>query len=219
MISSIIELSSFETIKTKIAQILSLEIANQITLINAEIALVGTTAERLAVLQFYKSALPTSVWEDRFLDPGTDELPYLNVVFVKSPQDELITHGSQVGVNSFIVESWQESPTTSAERGDTLSSKKLERVLAVASAILKDRLYTQLGLPGVIGSRTVTEIEIVQPSTDASKNSDNLIYGKFIVSVKSTETVREISGIPWAQTTTDVQLGDSEKGFQWIATI
>lgn len=103
-ISSIIELNNFEIIRTKIAQILAAEIANQIVLIDAELALPATTEERAKILEFYKASLPTSVWEDRFLDPGEEEMPFMNVVFVDSPQDENISHETQIGTNTYIVE-------------------------------------------------------------------------------------------------------------------
>lgn len=216
-IDTIIELSNFEIVRSKIAQVLAIEIANQITLIDS--ALEGDISpEREAVLDFYKSSLPLSVWESRFLPPGQDEMQFLNIVYVKSSFEDLVCHSTQTGIVNYIIEGWSSAKTVGSsnnQRGDYLASAKLERMLAVARAILSDKRYARFDT-SVGNINKVGDIEISQPETDSGKNMNNVIYGKIMVSLKIAETVPEVYGLPWFGSNTELTLNETQKGFEWI---
>jgi len=214
-ISTIIEFANHEKVRAKIAQILAVEIANQISLIDAELA-DSPTPEREEVLNIYKAALPTTVWDSRFLQPGPDELPFLNVVFMKSPLDGLNTVSTQDGMVQFVVEAWQGAETDSENRGDYLASIYLQRLLEVVRSILQYRGYLNLDLDPYVGNiNKVSDIEIMQPEDNAGKNAQNLIYGKLSITIRIPECSDNLPGIAWFESVTGVELNESELGYSW----
>lgn len=180
-------------VRNKIGEILSIELANQLALINARL-LTETNEAIIADLELYKASIPKYVFVDRFLDVTENEIPYLNVTFIKNPQDYLITNSSINGEVKYIVESWQQSKTVGDIRGDQYSCFKLERLLSACSKILSSNQYKNLGLENpLIGYLNVVNVEVGEPKTDAD-NSKNQIYGRLTVVVKVHEEVLSGTG-------------------------
>lgn len=217
-ITSIVPISNFEIITSKIASILADELSNQKTLLTSAIAAEQAKTEPdLELIEYYtlyKDSIPSNVYEERFIEPNQSEMPFLNVVFISSTQNELVSPSTSIGICRYTIESWQGSSSSANVRGDQRATQKLKRLLGACSRIIMDRNYKDLGLGYLIGYRMVQDIMVAQPNK--SDNADNNIYGKFDIEVKVSEMVPEITGVLWSRSDIDIEFSQSEKGYSWI---
>lgn len=221
IISNIIAESNFEIIRSKIAIILADELANQKALNIAAKANEEAKPEPdpllIAFYQLNIDSIPGEVFEERFTRITKPEFPVLNVVFVASPLDALITNSSQVSVARYSIEAYASAGDSVDDPGDKLASIKLHRLLAISRSIIMNPNYIRLGfdtVPYIIGYRQCVNIIIGQPEEGAD-DVKHSIFGKFDVNVKCTEDVENLSGLPLEISNTVVKLFDTEKGFSW----
>lgn len=213
----IIGASKYEVVTSQIAQILALELANQRVLL-ADAIDDETDPDKLAEYELSLSCIPTKVYEERFLHPGVSELPFVNVMFTKSPLNDLITHSTQGGNVVYVVEIWQNAATKGTDRGDSLSIKKTKRLAGICNKILSDKSYVGLGFPDpCIGYRQVNDIVIGQPDT-GGKDANNSTFGKLSVEVKLSENIPEKANLLLEGSDTQINLNNSSNGYYWEVT-
>lgn len=221
VLNQIIGLANFELVRSQIAAILALELSNQSTLLtDAQ----PWPAEKEEEYSLSLKSIPSKVWEERFKRPQSEEYKdgvVVNVLFAQAPLNDLQTVSTQNGDNTYIVEvySGEREPNTEnpSKEGDSLAAIKLQRALAQCRAILMNPNYQRLGFddkPYFIGKVSVSNIQISQPD-DGNDNSANLIYGRFNVTVKMSETVEQVQGVLSAIGQTLYKLYDTDKGYFW----
>ena len=227
-INNIIGEAYFELIRSRIATILSDEFANQKTL--NEIALAEEEAKPtpdqsiIDSLKLNLSAIPDKIWEERFKRPEQKELidsPVVNVIFLNAPLTDNVTVSTQIGDDTYTIQVYTGNKEPEEEKpkreGDSLSSIKLHRTLAMIRAILMNQNYQQLGFdtsPYPIGYVRANNIQIGQPDNGAD-DANNAIMGKIDLVVKVSEGVEQITGVELALSQTTVKLYDTEKGYFW----
>lgn len=226
VINNIISESNFELVRTRIATILADEYAAQRILnqdaLDAELAKPTPDPDIVVSLELNLSALPTKVWEERFTRPQQKEYidePVVNVIFTNATLNENQTVSTQIGDDTFVIEIYAGNPEPSEEtpvyNGDSKAAIKLQRCLAISRAILMNPNYQQLGFSEFfIGKISANNIQIGQPD-DGADNGNNLIRGKFDLTVKIAEGVEQITGVALALNETTVKLYDTEKGYYW----
>lgn len=233
VITQIIDKANFELVRSRIASILADEFENQRVLNQAalDIELAKPIPDPLIVasLELNLSSIPSSsdgsvrIWEERFKRPQPEEytvFPLLNVIFTNAPLNDLQTVSTQSGDDTFMIEVYagdREPPEEDPDNeGDSLSSIKLQRCLAICRAILMNPNYQRLGfntLPYFVGKVSAGSIQVSQPDEGAD-NTNNLIYGKFNLTVKISEAVEQIIGVLESSSETTYKASD-EKGYFW----
>ena len=221
MIATIIEESKTQKVCSLIAQLLTVELTNQLALINAEID-TNPAPERLAKLEFYKDSIPHKteneidyavVYDQRNLSVSGDEAPVLNVVVSMNSLNDLKTVTTLKGDVKYSIEGWQTSPTIAEQRGDTLASKKLVYMLMTSAVILSTK--RDLGGLDRLGSVVCSDLIQAQPDWGAN-NAENAIYGKFDCNVNISEPIPRNTAELIEGSDTTVKLNDTEKGFYWV---
>ena len=217
-VNYIIGKSMFEVVTTQIAMILALELANQRVLLTAAI-LTETDLEKKAEMELSLSCIPTKVYEERFHKPGVEELPFVNVMFTRSPLNDLITNSTQGGDVQYTVESWQNAKSSeSLGQGDSLSIKKLKRFLGTCNTIIMDHAYINLGFENpAIGYRQCNELVVGQPDTGGD-DSNNSTYGKFDITVKMSEAIPDTANLPLVGSDTNININSTGNGYYWEVT-
>lgn len=234
-INTIISKGNFEYVRERIAQILAIELANQAYLIQTYINDNAPTGDELEFLEMTLECIPyevtvvddvnvytSKVYEERDLAVCPDEAKVLNVVFATSPQSDLNTPSTQIGVVRYVVETWQRSSTLANERGDRRAARKAQRLLNIVSHIINDPNYKRtLGLgqqANFIGSVNVHNIGIAQPDK-MNTNADNEIYGKLDVMVKISESTQQYTGLLALGSDVTRNVEGTENTIVWSTTL
>jgi uncharacterized protein (TIGR02145 family) len=214
LINEILGIGTFELVRSRIAQVLATELANQKVLLNTAINDPETDPSLLPIYQLSYDSIPNEVWEERFIRPTEVILPFLNVVYVESEFDRT-SNSNQNGDAKFMIEVWQSSPSTDEYNGDQRASLKLSRLLAICRQIIKDRHYLGLGLQrSIVGYINPKSIRIAQPDSGAD-NAANMIYGNIHLTAKMDEVVNGIPGELLDAVYTDMLLNSTSKGVRW----
>ena len=226
VITQIIDKANFELVRSRIASILADELSNQ-KVLNQD-ALDAENLEPIPdpiivkALELNISAIPDRVWEERFKRPQSEEYtinPLINVIFANAPLNDLQTVSTQSGDDTFMIEVYagdREPEETQDNEGDSLSSIKLQRCLAICRSILMNPNYQKLGfntLPYFVGKVSAGSMQVSQPDEGAD-NTNNLIYGKFNLAVKISEIVEQVTGVLEGSSETTYKVSD-EKGYFW----
>lgn len=219
-LTEIIGKSNFELVRSKIASILADELANQKTL-NQTALETEEDADTIELLNLNIDSIPDRVWEERFKRPQKEEYqvtPLVNVLFAQSPLDSQSV-STQIGDNTFMVEFYvgsREPGTDQNNEGDSLASIKLQRIMWICRSILMYPKYNRLDLGNYVGSVSVNNIQVSQPDY-GNDNAANLIYGRFNVTIKISETVEAVTGETLEQSYTEstIKTLDTENGYYW----
>ena len=169
-IDYILGTSNFELVRSKIAQILLIELTNQKALNVAALALEEAKPTPdpglIAEYELNISCIPDVVWEERFIRPQPCDYPMVNVVFTNAPLNEGTSHSVQIGENKYQIEGYTDAKSKDSKNGDVLATLKLHRLLSICRNIIMDRNYVQLELEGqnIVGYRRVEDIVIAQPN-------------------------------------------------------
>lgn len=199
--------SNTEKVGRRIAFILSDELANLKTLIDAETA---PSPEMLKTLE----SIPDKVYHERFVRPSEEELPVLNVVLVSNSLNDLTGNEQQTDTARFGIEIYSGSKSGENKDGDNDAAVKLQRLLMVCRHIIMSPHYITLDFaPGFIGHVSASNLQISQP--DEGINNGYRINGQFLVNVKIKETQNRISGVELTESDTTHLLYDTGKGYHY----
>lgn len=202
----IIGSSNLEIVRSKLASILSDELSNQKSLIEA---LADPTDDQL--LSLY--SIPEKVYEERFVVIDESEATVLNVTLMNQPLSALTGFQQQTDVARINIEAYSQANSTPEQDGDAAATLKLHRLLMLSRHILMAPQYFDLGLKGYIGSRVASDLEIYQP--DEGIQNGYVVSGKFTMQVKIIETNKTVDGVSLLESETTHRLYDTEKGYYY----
>jgi hypothetical protein len=153
----------FELVLDQIVQILNLEIPNQDILSPNE-------------------GLNASIYKSRFVPIQASETPAINVDLARGDYG-LITAIDQDGVFSYNIDVYHSSKYSDSERGDTLASQKLQRLVGVIQGVLMAPEYLTLGFnKPYIENRTVKDIQFSNPVD--SKDANSVVMARISLDVR-----------------------------------
>lgn len=169
VITSIIPVQRFETIRDKIALVLAEELANQQVLVE------GDGGEFTA---------PT-VWTDRYVPFDKTELPALVVSFGLGEYSNQ-TQISAEGVYSYFIDVYANAENEEDTDGYKLSNAKMARIMGMVRYILTSPAYKTLGLPaGYILNRQPQNIGVYTAKDVQDALSDSV--GRMVFNVRAVE--------------------------------
>lgn len=202
----IIGSSNLELVRSKLASILSDELSNQKSLIEA---LADPTDDQL--LSLY--SIPEKVYEERFVTIDESETTVLNVTLMNQPLSALTGFQQQTDVARINIDAYSQANSTTEQDGDAAATLKLHRLLMLSRHILMAPQYFDLGLKGYVGSRIASDLEIYQP--DEGIQNGYVISGKFTMQIKIIEANKTVSGMSLLESGTMHRLYDTEKGYYY----
>jgi hypothetical protein len=179
---------NFELIRTRIGEILTLELA----------------------AQTYAAGI--TVWKERFVPFNANELPAINVRYNSSSYDnEHLTYSR--GDNEYHIDIHSKENGTDALNGDFRSSIKVERLAGIIRYILSSSEYSCLGFQSLIENRRVDSIDIGNiPTQDAM----NTIVARVTFKVRAGESCNDLTPVNAEGYTTQVKLDDTDKGYRFV---
>jgi len=159
---------NFELIRDKIAEILYLEIENQWILT-------------------YDNDLRLAVWVERTIPFDHTEMPAINVSLASGSYDNDSPKSSD-GTYLYNIDVFTKSAKVGTTNGDQLAAIKMQRLLGVCRAIMRNNAYFVLGFAQPSLSNTkVTSLLINDASNH--KDAEHVMMGRMVFSVRVPETV------------------------------
>lgn len=189
----IIGLRKYELIRNRIGEILADELAHQYDL----------TAD---------PNLKAPVYIERTVPISTDETPIINILTVRGDygsQDAASTLGNY----QYYIDCYASSKTKGTDRGDYLASVYVQRLTGVIQAILENPVYRTLGYAAPFNaSICVKSIYFPEPITN---DTESLKTARIEVVVEAPEENKLIEPTLIASYTTQVKLGQTDKGYRY----
>jgi len=188
-ITSQIPAQRFETIRDQIGVILTLELAAQ------------------------TEAASFNVWSERFIPFDTSELDAINVLFDNASYEN---HNpkDRDGEDQYFIDilvNAKHTGNTKAKKGDTIARKKVSRVAGIVAYILSSAEYYTLGfVPGIIGSRWVSDIVV---GVISDQDATHTAAARVTFKVKAREIVGDLTGVLLTEINSQVKLNETDKGF------
>ncbi len=180
-----------EIIRTKVAQILALELANQ------------------AILTYDDDfALP--IFVHRFKPVMPDELP-IAIVSTNSGSFDNMDIQKSDGKFPIYIDVYNESFSSSVNRADSLSSFGAHKIAGCIMGILESPVYLTLDFaPGTIKR---TYVESFDGGEMDRQDGASITVVRVVLMVEAVQVEALQDAIPFAGNNTTVNLGSSEKGY------
>jgi len=189
--------SNFNFIRARIAEILTLELANQATLQGDDL-------------------FNAEVWEERFIPFDKEDLPAITVGLV-NVNFEHFTPVTSVGNEQYYIDVHCNAYHTNASGimdADKKASIKVQRICGIIQAILEHPTYLKLDFDnGVIRHTEVSEIMISTPAEQ--QDALHTITGRVVFEVSANEIEPDLQPIEADRYTTTVQINETDKGFKY----
>lgn len=134
MLSQILPISSYEIALSRIAYILAHDFASIKSNLNQYIE---TEPDDIQQAKWALSCIPDKVWEERITKPSDSDMPYVNIMFAERKKAETISIEVQKAESLFLIECWTSSAATQTDLHGTASGKKLNKLTAMVSQILR----------------------------------------------------------------------------------
>jgi len=194
-ISGIIQQQSYELAGDAIGSILADEIAGQYQ-------------------QSGNAEYNATVWKERFIPfDAKTEMPAVNIRLANgtySNKDQTLADGEY----KYTIAAYVYSPNASDGNGDKDATLKLQRILGICRSILETPIYNNLNLsrPFVKNTRVGS---ITLGVTDETAGAENIICGYLEFFVTVPEYVILKDPLPLLNSTTQVKLYETDKGYLW----
>lgn len=199
MISNLITSQSFELIRDAIPRVLTLELANQDDLLDADDL----------------PKLNIGIWFERFIPFDKSELPAINIVYSDSEQISENTSFTSVFDNKYLIEVYVNSPSDEINAGDIKSSILLSKIMGLVRSILMNNIYLYLDFTDkFIQTRYVKTITRTQPRI--ADDAMNTISGAVEIHYNAEENTETQNGIVGTLFSTVVKIEETEKGYKFI---
>src|SRR3990167_773665 len=190
LLNVLIPPQNFELIRDRIGEILFVELQNQIAL--------GET-------------LNPTIYVERSSAFDHTELPTINIVVASGNYDNETVKQSD-GTYTYIIYVYTGAKGNSLSNGDKKASLKLQRLIGMCRAILKNPQYRLLGYAAPFISRTtVSGFEIGDPQS--VNDTENVMKGRITFVVKVAETVELITPNNIDGWFTNVMLEETNEGY------
>jgi len=191
-----IPVQNYELYRDKLAIILQDELDNQYALTGNEL-------------------FNLKVFCERFVDFDNTELPALNVYFRDARNLEK-NHRSTKYEYSYIIQTNVSNRTSVNERGDVLSSLKLQKLTGVIRYILEHEAYKTLGLTLSISNIFNTKINTLQIIKPTVRDSVNVSGSVIEYIIQANEDEGYTDAIVGEIYTTQIKLEETDKGYYFI---
>jgi hypothetical protein len=179
---------NFELIRDNIGQILADELANQT----------------------YANNLGVKVWNERFIQFDTTELPAINVAYSDTSYEDY-SPTAQQGLNTYHIDIHASASHSDSEKGDEAASVKVKRLAGIVRYILMSMENRFLGFsPGVIQTRRVDTIEI---GKIADQDTAHTVVIRVVFRVRANETIQKVDPTTQNFTFVEVKLNETDKGY------
>lgn len=196
IINKIIGESAFEKIRDRIYEIVSDELLQQ------------------AAITYDDDFLDATVYLERWVPFQHAEMPCVNITFAGGDIDGTNheTKNSSHREYRFNIDFYGHSPTTSSDRGDKRAAIRVQRLMAVVDAIMRDKRYTTLQFerPFIMNTK-IESINIGNPQN--TMDAANVVLGRLIFVVRVPEDVQDVEPRDLPGYTTNVLIGDSSSGY------
>ncbi len=164
--------------------------------------------------QDYTYNLGVTVWNERFIQFDGNEMPAINVAFNKADYEDY-TQTARQAVNEYYIDVHANAPHTDTEQGDTRASLMCKRIAGIVSYILMSQEHRLLGFePGIIQTKWIESMEM-------GKLSDNdtihTVVCRIYFKVRANEIVQEIPPVTGEKYTTQIKLGETDKGYYFVS--
>jgi hypothetical protein len=192
-INTIIPERNFELIRDRVAQILTVELSEQLALTGNDLF----------------SAI---VWKERFIAFDKSDMPAINVYFVNSSHDNFTVQSGNA-TNSINIDFYVSGKHVDGIDGDKNASLDLQKLIGVCSYILQHPFYYKLDFDGgFIRNRQISDIIIAQPK---EKDARHIANGRIVFKVIAGENYGSLEAIEASGYDTKVQLEETDKGFYY----
>lgn len=193
MIDGIIPAQNFKLVRDRIGLILTNEFANQFTLTS-------------------DPDYDLTVEVGRSTPITQSEMPFINVLTSRMGFDNS-NQGHDDNTVDYFIDVYAKAKA-SEKSGDINAEDILLKLLGTARVILVNPIYKTLDFePGTIMNRTITDINISDPSD--GKDATVTITGRITYTVKMAESVTLLDGNLIEQYQTQAFLGETDKGYLW----
>lgn len=195
LITSAIPSANFELVRDKIAEILTLELANQY-------ALTGDPD------------INAAIYKERSIDVDLSEAPAINVCFSTGNYDN--KDSRQVdGTYFYNIDFYANAATEDSDRGDELAMAKTQRLMAIVRYILEHPSYRTLGFARPSLSHTsVQSLGIVEPQDN--NDATHPAFGRIVYKVRVPETVSLSAATNIGTSLTEATLYETDKGYRYV---
>lgn len=195
LITGVIQPQSYEIARNAIGSILTDELLGQYQLTGNE--LVNAT-----------------VWKERYVPfDAKTEMPAINVKLASgaySNKDQKLVDGEY----KFYIAGYVYSANDSNGTGDKDANLVLQRLLGLCRSILENPIYNNLNLdrPFIKNTRVGN---LVLGVTDETLGTENIVCGYLEYFVTVPEYINLITPLPLLNSTTQVKLYETDKGYLW----
>lgn len=194
-INKLIGTQAFEVIRDRIAQILAIELENQ-------------------VVNFGNYDADVDVWIERFQAFDKTELPAVNVTFApaefsgkSAPQND--------GSYTFNIDCYYNAKSDNDTDGATIAMLKLQRLLGVCRSIMDNPAYLKLGFSTpFIMSVKCTSMAVKEPTAGDALTT---MMGRLVYAVKASEVTPLLDGEAFSGFDTIVKISNTDKGYLYSA--
>lgn len=191
-INNLIGPKSFELVRDRLAQVLSIEILNQSTL-------TGSTLSN------------APVYTERFVPFSDTEMPAVNVMLARGDYG-MYTAVNQDGTYIYNIDVYHKAKTTPDGRGDMRATKNLQQLVGVVQTILSHHRYKTLGFtPPFIERVEVRDIKFADPVN--SKDSNSVVMARLTFAVRVPESISPDSAVLLDGYDTSVMIANSIDGY------
>lgn len=198
LITTILPPRSYELIRNRLGEIITVELANQVTL--APVANADINAK---------------VWSERFVKFDKVATPAVNIMLAQGDYDGQ-TVKQYDGTYTFYLDCYASAKTTATAAGDTTAMLAMQKLAGVVGAIIQVSQYITLGFTApFIWARQVKALAIALPQTE---DATSVCQGRLTVTVKAPETVPVKVLEELAGNTTKVTLNSGPQGFYYDLT-
>jgi hypothetical protein len=183
---------------------------------NRLFAIVADELFQQAAITYDDDFLDATVYMERYVPFQVTEMPALNVTYAGMvPLRE--SKNSAHREYRYFIDVYGASPTTADERGDRRSSMRVQRLMAVVDAILRDKRYITLGFAAPFIMNTRTDAMNVGNQSD-TKDASNICLARLEFIVAVPENVQDIQPRTLDSYVTQVTIDNTDLGYVFSGT-
>jgi len=169
-----------------------------------------------AAITYDDDFLDATVYHERFVPFGKTEMPAVNITYAGMvPLRE--TKNTAHREYRYFVDFYGASPTTDSERGDRRASLRVQRLMAVVDAILRDKRYMTLAFVPPFIMNTRTDAMDIGNQND-NKDAANVVLGRLEFIVAVPENVQDIEPRTLDSYVTQVCIDGTDNGYVFSGT-
>jgi len=196
-INYLIGKQGFERVRERLGEIITDELANQVTLDTQNPADINA-----------------KVWAERGQAFDVSELPAINIILAKGNFDNEDSQTTD-GTYTFMIDAYSSAASKDGKDGDFLTALKIQRMIGIIREVLCDHQYRTLGFaPGFIGHVDVNNISFPDPLQIHDAQSANV--GRLQLTVRLIESATPEEPLLIGSFKTSVKISTTNKGYLFV---